>query len=67
MHCFGGQSVKIMLKLSVRAVITKLLILKMNYYFALLEIKSKEKLPKFIKNCFLLNERRGKGLSLSAL
>lgn len=43
MHCFGGESVKIMLKLSVRAVITELLILKMNYYFALLEIKSKEK------------------------
>lgn len=51
-----------------RAVITELFILKMNYYFALIEIKSKEKLPKFIQNAFLLRvRRRGKGLSLSAL
>lgn len=65
MYCFGGESVKIMLKLSVR-VITELFILKMKYYFTLLEIKSKEKLPKFIQNAFLLNERRWKGLILSA-
>lgn len=52
MYCFGEKSVRIMLKLPVRAVITELFILKINYYFALLEIKSKEKLPKLIQNAF---------------
>lgn len=52
MYYFGGESVKITLKLSVRAVITELFIPKMNYYFALLEIKSKENCLNLYKMLF---------------
>lgn len=32
MYCFGGESVRVMLKLSVKTVITELFILKMNCF-----------------------------------